>query len=205
MKGLLLKDLYLSWKYCRSYLFMILFFALISCFGDNNPFFVYYPCLFIGLAPLNLQTFDEKEKWHIFADTMPYSRAQMVSGKYVYGLFTAAVGLVIAAAAQAIRMNLAGYFSAGEYIRILLGMLSCSLMLPALIMPCVFKLGAEKGRIAYMVITGAVVAVFFALSGIFGTPALPGGIPAAFGAAAVLVLYVLSWLLSIHFYRRREL
>lgn len=205
MKGLLLKDLYLSWKYCKVYLFMFFLFAFLAVFGDNNPFFVYYPCLFIGLLPLNLQTFDEKEKWHIYADAMPYSRAQVVSGKYIYGLLTAVFGVALTALAQALRMSLAGSFDPVEYLSILMGILSCSLMLPSLIMPFVFKLGAERGRIIYMVITGAVVAVFLSLYGVFGTPTLSLRISGTLGTAAVLILYGLSWLLSIRFYKNREL
>lgn len=205
MKGLLLKDLYLSWKYCKAYLFMILFFAALSTFGDSNVFFIYYPCLFIGLLPLNLLTFDEKEKWHIYADTMPYNRTQVVSGKYIFGFLTMAVGVAVSAVAQALRMSLSGSFSSVEYVSILLGVLSCSLTLPSLILPFVFKVGPEKGRILYMVVTGAVVAAFFSLSGVFGTPAIPIHFPAALGAAAVVILYGLSWLLSIHFYKKREL
>lgn len=205
MKGLLLKDLYSIWKYCWSYFAMILVFAVVTVFGDKNPIFVYYPCMFIGMLPMNLQSFDEKEKWHIYADTMPCTRAQVVSGKYIVGLITAAVGLAAAAVSQALHMRLAGSFSAEEYVRTLLGVASCSLAFPSLILPFVFKLGPEKGRILYMAIVGAGIAVFFSLSGIFITPNLPDSHFAALAAAAVLVLYGLSWLLSIRFYQKREL
>ena len=44
MKGLLLKDLYMAAKYCRAFLLIVVVFLAVSFFGDDNIFFVVYPC-----------------------------------------------------------------------------------------------------------------------------------------------------------------
>ena len=46
MKGLLLKDLYMVKKYCRSYLLIAILFLALSLMSDENMFFVFYPFIF---------------------------------------------------------------------------------------------------------------------------------------------------------------
>lgn len=45
MKGLLLKDLYMSVAYLKSFLFVILVFLGVSAFEEDNWFFVMYPVM----------------------------------------------------------------------------------------------------------------------------------------------------------------
>jgi len=53
MKGLLLKDWYMVWKYCKYYFLLgIVFFAFSIV--EDNMFFVFYPCLLCGIIPANL-------------------------------------------------------------------------------------------------------------------------------------------------------
>ena len=40
MKGLLLKDFYLSWRYCRAFLVIVAVFLAVSFTGDDNIFFL---------------------------------------------------------------------------------------------------------------------------------------------------------------------
>ena len=78
---------------------------------------------------------------------------------------------------------------------------------PAFLLPFVFKFGAEKGRIAFYVMIGLLCALsaFWARSG-FPTVFFPENkaVTAAVAGAAVL-LYLLSWRLSVLFCRKREL
>ena len=39
MKGLLLKDFYLSWRYCRAFIVIVAVFLAVSFTGDDNIFF----------------------------------------------------------------------------------------------------------------------------------------------------------------------
>ena len=78
---------------------------------------------------------------------------------------------------------------------------------PAFLLPFVFKFGAEKGRIAFYVMIGLLCALsaFWVRSG-FPTVFFPENkaVTAAVAGAAVL-LYLLSWRLSVLFCRKREL
>jgi hypothetical protein len=69
-------------KYCR------IFFChtVLSAFSFGRRVSVSFPPFrFDGrMLPVTLLSYDEKEKWHIYSGTFPYSRAQIVSSKYVF-------------------------------------------------------------------------------------------------------------------------
>ena len=87
MKGLLLKDFYMAAKYCRAFLLLVIVFLAVSIWGDENVFFVIYPVLIAGMIPVTLYSYDEREKWTLYSGTLPYTRTQFVSSKYLVGLF----------------------------------------------------------------------------------------------------------------------
>ena len=86
MKALLQKDLYQLRAYCKSYLLICAVFFGISLAGEGNLFFITYPAMLCSLIPATLQTYDERGKWACFAGTLPFTRAQLVSAKYLVGL-----------------------------------------------------------------------------------------------------------------------
>ena len=83
--------------------------------------------------------------------------------------------------------------------------LAACLVMQALLLPFLLWLGAEKGRLLYGVVAG----VFAALAvGGWMSVDLGGDLPVVGGitlALAALVLYALSWRLSVALYNRREL
>lgn len=207
MKGLLLKDLYMTAKYFRVYFLLTLAVAAASFFVDGNPFFIYYPCFVCGMLPLSLQSYDEKSKWETFCQALPYTKAQIVSGKYIFGLAIQLLVILPIAASQAFRMHRSGTFSWDIYLTMMGSLVAMGFAVSAIPMPFIFRYGVEKGRMAqYLMIAifcGGLVAasIWFgeALPAVRTFPALP---PLVFLAAAGL--YALSWYLSIVFYRKRE-
>lgn len=207
MKGLLLKDLYMAVKYFRVYFLLALAVAAASFFVDGNPFYIYYPCFVCGMIPLSLQSYDEKSKWETFCQALPYTKAQVVSGKYIFGLAIQLLVILPIAASQAFRMHQSGTFSWDIYLTMMGSLVAMGFAVSAIPMPFIFRYGAEKGRMAqYLMIAifcGGLVAasIWFgeALPAVRNFPALP---LLVFLAAAGL--YALSWYLSIVFYRKRE-
>ncbi|MDE7281371.1 MAG: ABC-2 transporter permease, partial [Ruminiclostridium sp.] len=63
MKGLILKDLYMTVKYCRIYLLIAVVFIAVSFVGNDSLFFIFYPCLFCGMIPVSLLGYDERSRW----------------------------------------------------------------------------------------------------------------------------------------------
>lgn len=207
MKGLLLKDFYMLSKYCRAFALLILVFCVAGAFGSMNTFMLFYPCIITGMLPVTLISYDEREKWAEFAQTLPYTRAQLVSSKYIVGLIMESAVLLLTMLAQTVRMLQRGSFTTGEVMGLFSMMLPVALIPASILLPFIFKFGSEKGRIAYYIIVGAACAGAAILVGVLpeNQIVLEGTAQQLIAAAAAVAAYAVSWLLSIRFYQNREL
>ena len=209
MKGLLLKDLYMAAKYCRMSLLLAAVFMVVSYFSDTNLYFLFYPCMVCGMIPITLLGYDEGSKWLQYSRTMPYTSAQIVSAKYLIGLFAQLLMLLITAAVQALRMIVGGSFVLGEYLVLLMMLTVLSLVSSSISLPFMFKMGVQKGRLAYFVMIGLVTAASVAAGVIVGEQLteiapLAGMILPVFCLGGIGI-YAFSWYLSIIFFKKREL
>ncbi len=207
MRGLVLKDIYLLVNYCRSYFFIAIVFVALAFFQTYSVFFLIYPILISSLIPMTLLSYDEKDKWDRYSAVLPYTRAQIVSAKYFTGMILNIAVFLITAAVQAVKLVHNGAFEFGPYLDLCEMLFSLGLLAPAVVLPFVFKLGAEKGRIAYYLSIGIIcgVSVFLTVSELN----IPGLINFKLNQFIVFIfamaLYVISWKLSIKFYSDREL
>lgn len=216
MKGLLLKDLFMSKAYCRVYLlissvFMVLYaYSTVSAIpgASGNLFFLLYPTVLASMVPVNLLAYESQCKWETYAGTLPYTRAQIVSGKYLVGLVFFGVLLVLSLTVQAIAMVIAGVFSLGILVNQGLLMLLCFFASCTFVLPLIFRFGVEKGRIFYMLIIGLLcgltAAIGFITKGSLSASDWVFPKALALTLAASMALYLGSWLLSIRLYEKRE-
>ena len=208
MKGLLLKDWYMMKKYCRYYLFVSIGFIILSMISSGNMFFVFYPCLLCGMIPVNLLGYDERSRFTEYVGTLPYTKTQIVSAKYLIGLFTQIAMLIVICAAQGVKMGIEGTFVMKEFLVLMMLLLVMASVASSLTLPFIFKYGVEKGRMAYYIMIGIVCA-----GSIISSNLLSGGIQAEIklnGILSIICLvgigiYALSWYLSIAFYKKREI
>ncbi len=208
MWGLLLKDFYMMKKYCKAYLFIVIVFMGVSFFDGENMFFAFYPCMLCSMIPITLLAYDERSKWLQYSETLPYTRAQIVNGKYIIGLGIQIAILFISGISQALQMRIGGIFQIGEYFRILALLFTMSSWATSITFPFIFKFGVEKGRIAYYVIIailcgGSIFLPYFLTDKVLMDINLNAVLSILFFIG--LGAYVLSWYLSIVFYRKREL
>lgn len=208
MKGLLLKDFYMTVKYCRSYLFIMALFIVLSAFLKGNFFFVFYPCLFSGMIPVALLGYDERSGWEKYSGALPYTKEQIVSSKYIIGLAAAAAVTVLSAIAQAVRMSRSGGVDVSVYLAVISALIFTNCVTASVSLPFMFKLGVEKGRLAYFLMIG-LICIFSVISSAVTAIApekvmLSGYVTAAFIAAGIAI-YVISWRMSIVFYKKREI
>ena len=209
MKGLLLKDFYMTAKYCRTYLLIGIVFIAVSFAGaeSQNMFFVFYPCLLCGMIPVNLLAYDERSRWLEYSGTLPYTKAQLVSAKYLVGVIVQGVMLLAVGIAQAVRMNLAGSFRLGEYGMIMAAIFAMATITSSISLPFMFRWGVEKGRIAYYCMIGFVCAAGY-LASVFFTESRKVTAAGSLVPWAMILLgtaiYAASWLASIALYQKRE-
>ena len=208
MRGLLLKDWYMMKKYCRYYLFVSIGFILLSMMSSGNMFFIFYPCLLCGMIPVNLLGYDERSRWTEYVGTLPYTKTQIVSAKYLIGLFTQIAMLTVICITQGIKMGVEGTFVLKEFLVIMMLLLIMASVASSLTLPFIFKYGVEKGRGAYYVIigvacAGSIIATTIYKEGLQNEIQLNGVLPIA--CLIGIGIYVLSWYLSVAFYKKREL
>ena len=203
MKALLYKDWLMAKKYLRMFLLMDLIFIFIGVVGrDAVPFFAVFPLVMWSALVSSLISYDERFHFDQTCETLPVSRKLQVSEKYLIGLLYAAAVFALCLIGT-LRRTPAG--SAERHLMIA-AMLASGFVPASLMLPAIFKLGMEKGRIFYFV---------FYFGGLFLSSI---GADAASDAAfsfgprqllltllALLALYALSWRLSIRFYEKREL
>lgn len=207
MKGLLLKDWYMVVKYCKAYLLISLVFIGVSIMSDDNFFFILYPCILCGMIPVTLLGYDERSKWDQYCAALPYTKAQIVSGKYLLGMGTQIGMLVLSTVVQGIRMQVKGTFSWESFGSILSMLAAISFLAPAVSLPPMFRWGTEKGRMAYYISVGLICGIsafLVSVSGITVLGSLPSSTAMLLLGLAALVAYGVSWYLSIVFYRKRE-
>lgn len=208
MKGLLLKDWYMMKKYCRAYLVIAVVFIAVSLVNTDNMFFLFYPCMFCGMIPDNLLAYDERSRWMQYSGTLPYTRAQIVSAKYLLGLLTQVVILVLTGIAQGVKMTVSGTFVFSDFLVLMLLLLTVSTLTSSISLPFFFKLGVEKGRTAYYAMIGFVCGASVLASSLLNAQTEMEIQPNLLLVVLPLIgicVYALSWYLSIVFYKKREL
>lgn len=207
MKGLILKDLYQMVRYYKSYLVLVVVF-LFSSANTANLFFTFYPVMIAGMIPPSLLAYDERSKWDLYSATLPVTRKQLVSAKYLIGLLVQLMFLLVTAVFQTGIMVARGSFSLSWLWSLVSMMAVLSALSSSITLPFMFKLGAEKGRMAYYVMIGLTCGGIGAVSAVLKPEVQSmsiGSIPAIALVIAACGVYVLSWRLSIRFYERREL
>lgn len=202
MKALLLKDWYQVKAYCRSVLLIPLVFAVVSLFSGENFFFITYPVAVMSLLPVTLLSYDERSHWNSFCAALPYSRAQVVSSKYLLGLLVTLPTIAVMLILCAIRMTASGTFFWSDFLGLADGLLLLGFCSFSLCMPLLLQFGVEKGRLFYYIVIGLTCASAFVLGDV--NPSFPY---LAFPVIVLLcaLLYALSWRISVGIYEKKEI
>ena len=162
MKGLFLKDLYMIKAYFRTLIAIAVVFIISSFWGGGNMFLIIYPMIVAAMLPMSILSYDEKSRWDVYCGTLPCSKSAVVSVKYLSCLVYVAVMFALSLLVQSLRITRAGG-DMSELAVIMAMLLSIGLVGPSLMLPVIFRLGTEKGRMAYYVVIGALCALSFLL------------------------------------------
>lgn len=208
MKALLYKDFISLWKYCKGYITIYLLFPFLTIFVEDYQFLKYYPLVFSGMLVTTLIAYDERDKWDKLCLALPVTRRQIVSSKYLVAIILQSAVFALTAIICAVQRKLVDDLLWGSYLLEMGGILLLGIAMPAIMLPCVFKLGSEKGRMAYLV---SVVLILVVVAS--GGLVLAFTVKLSFGSdlllfllilVAVVLAYVYSWRLSVRFYEKRE-
>ena len=204
MRGLIMKDMLTIAKQAKAFLILILFFAVIPSFSGSS-----FAMLYAAMMPISALAYDENCKWDQLAAMMPYSVRDIVLSKYLLGYICLLATGALSIASLYVTAAAKGTAVSGEDIAQIAVMACFALIFLAVNLPCMFRLGVEKGRLLFMAMIGVIV--FFTMG--FGDKIADGINKASAGgnlapgavaiAALALAANVVSIALSERAYKRK--
>lgn len=207
MKGLLLKDGYQTVSQMKTMYLTVAVILVVWMFStsDSYAFPISYAAIFLGVLPVNLLGYDQNSGWVEYSLTLPVSKKVLVAEKYLVGLLCAAASVAIGGLFVVVLSLRKGAALDGTALFFVGNGVNTILLMNGISLPLMYRFGAEKARMIYILTFagfGALIAGGGALVDEFQTN---GRFQASIGLGAalfvvVLVLYVLSWRLSVAWY-----
>ena len=196
MKALLYKDVCVLYKQLK-----ILLIALLAfCFMPGLSASV-FALVYVIMLPITTLSYDERSKWNLMAAMMPYTTRQLVLSKYLLGY----IGTIAVMALAFLSRLVVGDPMLDSLFSLLLTPCFGGLIL-AVLLPLMFRLGTEKGRLVYILTVGLLGGLSAGLE--------PGDLPTLTVSPAVLVaaayifvvlVSALSIRLSIHICEKKKI
>ena len=212
MKGLLLKDAYQMWCYTRWIILASIAMMLMGTFfmKEGSNFFMLYGGFLLGILPMTLLAYDQNGRFSAYSAALPVTKEQLVGGKYLIGLCGMVLAELLSVAALAAAQLLWGTVTMQITVATLLQVALLTLLGNVILLPLTYRFGYQKARYVYYLCIGLLASLmgYFVSS---GDNALNSILPAhgsllvlVVVLAAVLVLYALSWRLSVAWYGKAE-
>lgn len=208
MKGLLLKDWYQVCKNMRTMYLTVAIMMAVWLFSTSGSYVfpVSYAAIFLGILPVSLLTYDQNSGWVEYGWALPVSKKLLVAEKYLVGLLCAGAAVAMDCLLVAALLLHRGEAPDSSVLFLLGNSISTILLMNGICLPLMYRFGAEKARMIYLMMfagLGAFLGGGSALTeNITGTPGelrLTVGLPVALLAVAALV-YAASWRLSVVWY-----
>lgn len=210
MKGLITKELIMLKKQLFALSVLIITFSAASIWGELS-FCMVIP-MFLSIFSINSLTVDEQSKWQQYSISLPYSRKIIVSSKYV----TTIIVLMISVLVLTVCYFISGFVHSEHSIKLSLlisGGLLTGTVYPILFFPLALKLSSLNGRTVLFIINAVFGGILGALACTFLDSEFSSDV-SVFSRfeflpliilAVVIVLYLISWIISIKIYEKRDL
>ncbi len=207
MTGLIWKDFLVMRKALKSYLSIMVLYAVMAYLNIfNYSFIITFIQVILMVLPISAFAYDEQAKWDRYAMSLPIGRSAVVMARYLFVLELAFVTFALGLAGTAL-LVISQAEDATEMLLTLIVSSTIGLLMPAILLPLSYKLGAERARpflyaiifipvIAIVLLVRANVLDFSSLNWLndLSPSALIGG--AALLPLGVLVLLFISYLIS---------
>lgn len=210
MKGLLTKEFIMLKKQWFIISLFVLMFGIVGIVSGFPSMMLMIP-LFMSIYQSNVLA-DEMSKWQQYAIVLPYGRKNIISSKYFYIAIISLCSTLFITLCYTISVLIGRIdFSLGECLIIMLCSLVAGLVYPTLILPLSYKFNSDKGKFLLMIINGScggIFAVFSINENVFnsfvGLVNVARFIPIV-ALALIVILYIISWQISVKIYEKREL
>ncbi len=167
MKGLLIKDFHLMKIQKRFFIVIIGLSVLLTASMNEVSFIIGYLTLVMPMFATGTLGYDEFDNGNAFLFTLPISRREYVLEKYCFaillGVIALSVGILLTLGFGAVKdMN-----TAWEAIQAAPISFAAMLLLSSIMLPLQIKFGAEKSRIAMIVLVGSILVLGWGILNLF--------------------------------------
>lgn len=153
MKGILYKDLMTIRKTIWIYVALV---VLLAGFGSDYQ--LMFAMIYSLMLPVNILAYDERSHFERLQSAMPVSGFACVADKYLIGYASIAFALMVALVRSVV---FPGYAVPAW---LMLASVAMALLAVSIVLPIMFRLGTEKGRMVYLLAIGLQMAMYFVLS-----------------------------------------
>lgn len=211
MKGLLIKDFKLV-KNQSTILFVIAIVAVVLAMTSDDPSVIIgYLTSVYSIFVLSTISYDELDNGNAFLFTLPFSRKLYVMEKYIFGIIMGLIGWVLATFGGGFYLMVkTNTFSMLEWVTVASICVIILLFCLAITIPFQLKFGAEKGRIALLVVVFGTIGISSWLSDevkesfLQYVNTLPAGAQIGIGFFIAFIVLFLSMTISIGIQEKKE-
>lgn len=169
IKGLITKDLLQLKSYRKSLVIFILIFVVTGIeqgIEEMGGYISIMLTLAFGMFSIATFSYDEQAKADRYIMTLPLTRKEIVLSKYVLIILSTIVGAIlgIIVSSAIVYLNLKSLPDIQELISMAIGGIFGIGIVEAIQVPCIYKLGAERGRVQIFIV---IAIIAFILGGIF--------------------------------------
>lgn len=210
MNGLLKKDFYLMRSLARSYLLILAVFGLLTLTGIYDAtFLASFLAVMCIMFPVNLFAYDEQAKWDKYAAALPTGRAGVVGARYLFALIVCLGTLALVSVIQAAAFLLGkGEDTLADTLFSGLIPAAYGTLMNAVLLPLLFKFGAQKGRVYLLVVMGLGVGCVFGVIAAFGKLGLDLSgflLPLTLFPILCVLSLLPSYFISLRIYQKKDL
>ena len=212
MKGLLTKDfLTVKKKYgiARLIMDLAIIAALMIILEGAGSIYISFLLVPLEVASMliTLANSDEQWKWGKYAVALPISKRQIVSSRYAFGGIAAIIGLCVALVVNTISYFCFPAYQFGFYLFLLIASFCMVLLFLAFILPSNYWLGVNAGfAVMFILIILLVVLGIWSRmtnNAIMGFVVDNFDVSMAIGFVSTIVIFALSYILSVGLFKRK--
>ena len=150
MLGIIKKDLLMIKSGLKSIIVILFIYVFYTVkFEMDMSFLLPFMTVMICLSTF---TYDDFNNWHLFATSLPQGRINVIKSKYITTIALIIITTIISIVVGLIIGKYRGNLNIEEMLSSIMGELLAIIFMMSVLFPILFKYGAEKGRIAMIVL-----------------------------------------------------
>lgn len=214
MKGLLTKDfLTLKKKYgiVRVIIDLAIIITLMIVLESAAPIYICFLLLPLEITSMiiSLTTCDEEWRWDKFAISLPITKTSIVKSRYLLSGILSFIGLIISILVNTISYFCFPKYKYGFYLFIAFASFAVILLFLAFILPSTYSLGVNAG-FAIMIVLLAILLVLGFWSKLTNNSVMWFVVDnfefcTFIGFLSSIAIYILSYILSINFFKKKHI